>query len=99
MDFARDLALRHTFIGAARGMGLRIGIEMVRDRQTREPAPEVVARVVGRMKAAHQILLSSAGPDQNVLKIKPPAVFSAVDCVRFQQALDQVLAEGQGQSE
>ena len=98
MDFARDLALRHTFIGAARGMGLRIGIEMVRDRQTREPAPEVVARVIGRMKAAHHILLSGERPDHDFSKINPTAVFSIGDCKKFLSVLDQVLGEGQAGS-
>jgi 4-aminobutyrate aminotransferase-like enzyme len=50
--------------------------------------------VITRMKQDHQILLSSEGPLHNVLKIKPPAAFSAADCDRFLHGLDQALAAG-----
>lgn len=43
------------------------------------------------MKRKHRILLSSEGPHHNVLKVKPPAPFSAEDCDRFLNALDETL--------
>ena len=92
MQGARDLAQRHEVIGDVRGMGLFNGIELVRNRETLEPAPEVLEHVIGAMKRDHHILLSSEGPHHNVLKIKPPAAFSAQDCARFLSALDQVLS-------
>lgn len=92
MQGARDLAQRHEVIGDVRGMGLFNGIELVRNRETLKPAPEVVEHVIGAMKRDHHILLSSEGPHHNVLKIKPPAAFSAQDCARFLSALDQVLS-------
>ncbi len=93
MEGARALAQRHKVIGDVRGMGLFNGVEMVRDRATLEPAPEVVDHVILAMKRDHHILLSSEGPHHNVLKIKPPAAFSAADCTRFLIALDEVLAQ------
>jgi 4-aminobutyrate aminotransferase-like enzyme len=92
MEGARALALRHEVIGDVRGMGLFNGIEMVRSRATLEPAPEVVDHVIRVLKRDHHILLSSEGPHHNVLKIKPPATFSAQDCDRFLMALDEVLS-------
>jgi len=94
MDGARELAKRHEAIGDVRGLGLFNGIELVQDRATLAPAPELLARVITRMKQDHQILLSSEGPLHNVLKIKPPAAFSAADCDRFLHGLDQALAAG-----
>ena len=44
------------------------------------------------MKRKHRILLSSEGPHNNVLKVKPPAPFSVEDCDRFLAALDETLA-------
>ena len=73
--------LRHladTLIGDVRGQGLFIGIELVRDRQTREPAPAEATALVNRMKD-RGILLSTDGPHHNVIKIKPPIVFSRRD--------------------
>ncbi len=82
-----DLASRYPAIGDVRGLGLFIGIELVRDRETREPAPEETARIVNRMKD-RGILLSIDGPDHNVIKIKPPMVFSVADASRVVTELE-----------
>jgi 4-aminobutyrate aminotransferase-like enzyme len=88
----RALADRHTAIGDVRGSGLFIGIDLVRDRETREPdgglAAELVNRAVGR-----GVLLSTDGPHHNVLKIKPPMVFSDADADLLIATIDGVLAE------
>jgi 4-aminobutyrate aminotransferase-like enzyme len=75
-------------------LGLFNGIELVRDRISLAPAPDLLARVITRMKQDHQILLSSEGPLHNVLKIKPPAAFGAAECDHFLSSLDQALAAG-----
>ncbi|KQV44496.1 MULTISPECIES: aminotransferase class III-fold pyridoxal phosphate-dependent enzyme [unclassified Rhizobium] len=93
MDGARALAERHAIIGDVRGYGLFNGIELVRDRETLEPAAEELDAVIARMKRKHHILLSSEGPLHNVLKVKPPAPFSAEDCDRFLAALDETLTD------
>ena len=92
MDGARALAALHPAIGDVRGLGLFIGIELVRDRATQDPDADLVDHVIREMKRRHRILLSSEGPLHNVLKIKPPAAFSAADCDRFLAALDGVLS-------
>lgn len=91
MDGARELARWHAIIGDVRGHGLFNGIELVRDRETLEPAAKELDFVIAEMKDKHRILLSSEGPHHNVLKIKPPAPFSAGDCDYFLNALDDVL--------
>ena len=96
MDGARELATRHALIGDVRGYGLFNGIELVRDRETLEPAARELAFVIAEMKARHHILLSSEGPHDNVLKVKPPAPFSAADCDRFLNALDDTLGRLDG---
>ncbi|MCU1394261.1 MAG: 4-aminobutyrate transaminase [Ilumatobacteraceae bacterium] len=88
----RALAERHSIIGDVRGHGLFIGVELVRDRTTLEPAAAELGHVIEAMKA-RRILLSTEGPHHNVLKIKPPIVFSAANCDEFLSALDQVLGE------
>ena len=92
MDGARALAHRHEIIGDVRGYGLFNGIELVRDRETLEPAAEELDFIIAEMKRKHRILLSSEGPHHNVLKVKPPAPFSAEDCDRFLAALDETLS-------
>jgi 4-aminobutyrate aminotransferase-like enzyme len=65
---------------------------MVADRGTREPNPAVAKYIVERMKN-HGILLSTDGPDRNVIKIKPPLVFDRTDADRLLEVMDRVLSE------
>ena len=91
----RDLsALRgdHEIIGEARGLGLFVGIELVRNRETLDPAAEAASYIAERMRD-HGILISTDGPLHNVLKIKPPMVFGPTEADRLVQTLDGILGE------
>lgn len=74
MQGYRDLARRFPVIGDVRGMGLFIGVELVTDRDARTPAPKAADHVVDALRL-RGVLASTDGPDDNVLKIKPPMVF------------------------
>lgn len=78
-------------IGDVRGRGLFLGVELVRDRTTLEPAAAEAGRVIEAMKQAG-ILLSTDGPLHNVLKTKPPLVVTRSDAERVAETLDRVLA-------
>lgn len=88
----RSLQAEHSLIGDVRGMGLYVGVELVSDPGTREPATLEASRVKERLRD-RRILLSTDGPDDNVLKIKPPLVFTVTDADRLIGALDEVLEE------
>jgi 4-aminobutyrate aminotransferase-like enzyme len=88
----RQIAGRHEAIGDVRGLGLFVGIELVRDRETREP-DAALARELANRAAERGVLLSTDGPDHNVMKIKPPLVFSGADADRLVETVDAVLAE------
>lgn len=90
LDGLRELQQRHDAIGDVRGCGLFLGVELVRDRAARTPDRPKAKAVVEEMKARH-VLLSTEGPDDNVLKIKPPIVFSQANAEEFLDKLDQVL--------
>jgi len=83
---------KHPLIGDVRGMGLFIGVELVLDRETLEPAAKQAAYVVERMKESG-ILISTDGPLHNVLKVKPPIVFSILDGDRLVARLADLFAE------
>ena len=85
------LAVTHEVVGDVRGRGLFLGIEFVRDRQSLEPAADVASYAVARLKE-RGILLSTDGPHDNVIKIKPPMPFSGADADRLVRELDEVLA-------
>ena len=85
------IAASHPLIGEVRGLGLFIGIELVRDRTTLEPADREAARVVEDMK--HRgVLLGTDGPLHNVIKIKPPLAFGLPEAERLTDELEAVLA-------
>ncbi len=88
----RQLMQKHPIIGDVRGLGLFIGIELVRDRRTGEPAQRHASYIANRMRE-RGILLSTDGPYHNVLKIKPPLVFTAANADFLIETLDVILNE------
>jgi 4-aminobutyrate aminotransferase-like enzyme len=87
-----ELATEHELIGDARGLGLYLGVELVRDRDTLEPADAEAAYVIERMRHLG-VLVSIDGPFHNVLKIKPPLVWTDAEADRLVSTLDRVLRE------
>ncbi|RMH00963.1 MAG: aminotransferase class III-fold pyridoxal phosphate-dependent enzyme [Chloroflexi bacterium] len=88
----RQLMDTFPLVGDVRGRGLFIGVELVRNRETLEPATQEASYIVERMRD-HGILISTDGPLHNVLKIKPPLVFNTANAERLVTTLKKVLAE------
>jgi len=86
----RDLMDTYDLIGDVRGSGLFLGVELVRNRETLEPATREAEFIVNRMREQH-ILFGTDGPFHNVLKIRPPMPFSESDVDRFIRTLRDVL--------
>jgi 4-aminobutyrate aminotransferase-like enzyme/Ser/Thr protein kinase RdoA (MazF antagonist) len=86
----RRLQQKHRLIGDVRGAGLFLGVELVRDRESLEPAAPEAATLIERMKD-RGVLLSTDGPFHNVVKIKPPIVFSCADVDFVISNLDSAL--------
>jgi 4-aminobutyrate aminotransferase-like enzyme len=88
----RALAERHSIIGDVRGSGLFLGVELVRNRATLDPAGPEASFVANRMRE-RGILLGTDGPHHNVIKIRPPMPFSLEDGDLLVRELDRVLEE------
>lgn len=86
----RTLAKEYSIIGDVRGQGLFLGIELVNGHM--EPLAVQTDYLANRMKD-HGILMSTDGPDNNVLKIKPPMVFSHKNAEELIFYLRKILAE------
>ena len=90
-DGIRALAKQHQIIGDVRGAGLFVGVELVSDASSRAPAGDAAIRIVNTLRA-NGVLISATGPRGNILKIRPPLVFSRdnADLLldRFEQALN-----------
>lgn len=85
--------LKHEFecVGDVRGLGLFVGIELVSDRDARTPDTKAARWVVNRMKQLHKVLVSSDGPNDNVIKLKPPMCFSRENADEFLLAFRECL--------
>jgi 4-aminobutyrate aminotransferase-like enzyme len=83
------LRARHELVAEVRGAGLFIGIEL---RRGESPASDETTRLVNAMRK-RRVLISAAGPDANVLKIRPPLVFGAEHSDLLVEALDEALRE------
>jgi ethanolamine-phosphate phospho-lyase len=87
-----ELKKRHKLIGDVRGKGLFLGIELVKDHSSLEPASKEAELLVEGM-LSRNILLSIDGPRKNVIKIKPPLVISEEDVKRTILSLDETFIE------
>jgi 4-aminobutyrate aminotransferase-like enzyme/Ser/Thr protein kinase RdoA (MazF antagonist) len=92
----KALQTRHPLIGDVRGSGLFLGIDLVLDLETRAPAPLQASYVVNRLRD-RGILAGTDGPHHNVIKLRPPLVFSIADANLFLETLDAVLQEDAAQ--
>lgn len=88
----KELQKRHALIGDVRGSGLFLGIDLVQDRDTREPATNQASYIVNRLRD-RGILTGTDGPHHNVIKLRPPLIFSHADADLFIATLDSVLDE------
>ncbi|GAA0313193.1 aminotransferase [Streptomyces polychromogenes] len=86
------LAARHPLIGAVHGSGLYLGLELVRDHTTLEPATEETAELCDRMLDLG-VIVQPTGDHLNILKIKPPLCIDAPAVDHFTHTLDRALAE------
>ncbi|HBF28618.1 aminotransferase [Rhizobium sp.] len=92
-DKLDDLASHHPLIGAVHGMGLYLGVELVRDRETREPATLETTAICQRLLELG-IIMQPTGDHLNILKIKPPLCLDYESASFFTTMLGKVLSEG-----
>ncbi|PKH51315.1 peptidase M23 [Tenacibaculum sp. Bg11-29] len=86
----KKLANNYPIIGDVRGKGLFLGFELV--DVDKKPLPEHASYLANRMKV-HRILMSTDGPDNNVLKIKPPIIFSKENANELLFYLKKIIKE------
>ena len=88
----RELAEPFPLIGEVRGEGLFLGVELITDHHNRTPAARQASYIAERMKQCG-VLISTDGPDHNVLKIKPPIVFNHDNANQLIKTLEAILQE------
>ncbi|MCO6047804.1 aspartate aminotransferase family protein [Aeoliella sp. ICT_H6.2] len=91
-DRLHELADKHSAIGEVRGLGLMLGVELVTNRQTREPATQLAADVLEAMKLRN-VLVGKGGLHGNTLRIKPPMCITKDDADYLVAMLDECLRD------
>ncbi|MFK4762005.1 aminotransferase [Microbacterium sp. ZW T5_45] len=89
----RELTTRHPLVGPVHGAGLYLGVELVRDQDTLEPAAAEAAAICERLRELGVIVLTTS-ERSNVLKIKPPLCLTPESADHVVRMLDWVLSEG-----
>jgi 4-aminobutyrate aminotransferase-like enzyme len=87
----RGLMAKHEVIGDVRGIGLAVGLELVRSRRTQEPAAAETKRLLSLIRD-EGVLVGSEGVLGNVVKIRPPLVLSPEQAALAVAAIDRALA-------
>jgi len=86
------LAEKHPLIGEVRGMGLMQGMELVKDRKTKEPAPLAAAAVLEAAKD-RGLIIGKGGLYGNVLRISPPLTVTTEDADQAADMIDKALGD------
>jgi alanine-glyoxylate transaminase/(R)-3-amino-2-methylpropionate-pyruvate transaminase len=86
----RELMARHRLIGDVRGRGLLLGMELVRDRTTKEPATSETVEV-WELAREMGVLIGKGGIDGNVLRIKPPLCITTGDADFALEVLEEAI--------
>lgn len=89
------LRAKHELVGHGRGMGLFLGIELIKDNDPGKPATEESGKIINLMKEKG-FLLSTDGPFNNVLKIKPPMCLNIKNAHDLLENLDATLQQIHG---
>ena len=84
---------KHAIIGTVHGIGLYLGVEMIRNPETLEPATEETSAICDRMLELG-VIIQPTGDHQNILKTKPPLCIDIEGADFYVDALDRVLTEG-----
>jgi alanine-glyoxylate transaminase/(R)-3-amino-2-methylpropionate-pyruvate transaminase len=90
----QDLMRRHSIVGDVRGMGLMLGVELVEDRESRNPARAASTAVLEAAKEMG-LLVGRGGLDGNVLRIKPPLCITAEDVDYALEVLDRAIGRAE----
>ncbi|MEM7562570.1 MAG: aspartate aminotransferase family protein [Pseudomonadota bacterium] len=87
LSVLQDLQTRHEIIGAVRGRGMMMAVELVKSRKSKEPDPDTMVRLFENTRK-FGLVASKSGAYRNVLRICPPLCTQMEDVSRFEEAIN-----------
>ena len=86
----KDISEKKTMIGDVRGKGLLVGVDLVRDKKTKEPASEYASKII-RKAFENGLIIGTAGRYKNVLRLTPPLTLNLEQADKVVETLDQLI--------
>jgi len=86
-----EMKEKSRFVGDVRGMGLVIGVELVKDKTTKEPAPDLTRKLID-LAAENGLLMGSVGVFGNVLRVAPPLIISEAEAHESLDIFEKALS-------
>jgi len=96
LKLLNELKERRKFVGDVRGKGLMLGIELVKDKESKKPAREETAQLCFDKALKRGLLLATSGWYGNVVRFAPPLTVSKEEVERAVQIIDESLGEIEG---
>lgn len=93
----RALAAKHPFLGEVRGRGLMLGVELVKDKKTKEPAARETLRFLEHAKNAG-VLFGKGGMAGNTVRVKPPLCVTEEECEEILSVFDAALSQAEAEA-
>jgi 4-aminobutyrate aminotransferase len=93
LDELNNLKEKYDFIGDVRGMGLMIGIEIVKDKLSKSPEKELAKKIVNKSIENGLLLIQPIGFHKNIIRMAPPLIMNEVEIRKGLQIFEEVLRE------
>jgi alanine-glyoxylate transaminase/(R)-3-amino-2-methylpropionate-pyruvate transaminase len=90
LEVLNKLRQRHEIVGDVRGRGLMLAVELVKDRRSKAPAPEITADIFERTRE-EGLVMSKSGANRNILRMVPPLCLTEEDVGAVETALERCL--------
>ena len=86
-----EIQERCPYLGDVRGLGLVMGLELVKDKKTKEPAPDLTRKLID-LAAQHGLLIGSVGTFGNVIRVAPPLVITEAEAHESLDIFEKALS-------
>jgi 4-aminobutyrate aminotransferase-like enzyme len=93
LERLKEMERKHDIVGEARGLGLALALEIVADKESKKPAPELTKLIIRKAFEKGLLLIAPIGLFGNVIRIAPPLIITWELAEKGLQILDEAISE------